>query len=80
MNEKNKKTSMIREVKMFQAPDGKLFDNWNDACAYEQMLNNPEYQKLKNRIDVLEKEIERLKQPISINKDSIPFQQPIVRW
>lgn len=48
--------NMIREIKQYQATDGTCFNTREEAEQYEEMLQNPHFKKLQERIEKLETE------------------------
>lgn len=78
---------MIREIKQYQATDGTCFGTRVEAEEYEEMLQNPHFKKLQERIEKLENEVRELRAEIiaikttpKINPDIYPWQQPQVRF
>lgn len=78
------KMNSIKEIKQFQATDGTCFDTWDEAVQYEEMLQNPHFKKLQERIEKLEADLSALRievstktwfQDVRINRP--PYQQPI---
>lgn len=79
--------NMIREIKQYQATDGTCFGTRVEAEEYEEMLQNPHFKKLQERIEKLENEVRELRAEIiaikttpKINPDIYPWQQPQVRF
>lgn len=75
---------MIKEIKQFQATDGTCFNTWEEAEQYEEMLQNPHFKKLQERIEKLEADLTALRIEVlskswfcdaTINRP--PYQQPI---
>ena len=48
---------MIKEVKQYQAADGTCFTSKAEAEAYEEMLHNPHFKKIQDRIARLERDM-----------------------
>lgn len=78
---------MIREIKQYQATDGTCFNTREEAEQYEEMLQNPHFKKLQDRIEKLEQDILALKIEVSkknwlpdvaINRP--PYQQPMYSY
>lgn len=63
------KLKIVKQRTIYETTDGKWFDDIDSAVEYEKMLQNPEYKKLKERVDALEREVESLQR----NK-FVPFQ------
>ena len=79
--------NLIREIKQYQATDGTCFGTRVEAEEYEEMLQNPHFKKLQERIEKLENEVRELRTEIigirttpKINPDIYPWQQPQVRF
>lgn len=75
--------NMIREIKQYQATDGTCFDTREEAEQYEEMLQNPHFKKLQERIEKLEADLSALRTEVStkswfrdaqINRP--PYQRP----
>lgn len=56
---------MIKEIKQYQAADGSCFASKAEAEAYEEMLRNPHFKKIQDRIEQLEHEILAMKAEIA---------------
>lgn len=76
--------STIREIKQYQATDGTCFDTKEEAEQYEEMLQNPHFKKLQERVEKLEADLSALRievlkkswfPEVAINRP--PYQQPI---
>ena len=74
---------MVREIKQYQATDGTCFGTRVEAEEYEEMLQNPHFKKLQERIEKLEADLSALRTEVStkswirdarINRP--PYQQP----
>lgn len=79
--------SLVREIKQYQATDGTCFGTRVEAEEYEEMLQNPHFKKLQERIEKLENEVRELRAEIiaikttpKINPDIYPWQQPQVHF
>lgn len=79
--------NLVREITQYQATDGTIFNTKKEAEQYEEMLKNPQFKKLQERIEKLESklialqaEICALKTPIKLNPDVYPWQQPQVKF
>lgn len=75
--------NLVREIKQYQATDGTCFDTRVEAEQYEEMLQNPHFKKLQERIEKLESDLSALRievraknwfQDVQINRP--PYQQP----
>ena len=75
---------MIREITQYQATDGTIFNTKKEAEQYEEMLKNPHFKKLQDRIEKLESDLLALKTEVAtkswmpqvaINRP--PYQQPL---
>lgn len=74
---------LVREIKQYQATDGACFNTREEAEQYEEMLQNPHFKKLQERIEKLEQEIRTMKMDIAIlhrepARQSWPVGQPIM--
>ena len=56
---------MVKEVKQYQAADGTCFTSKAEAEAYEEMLHNPHFKKIQDRIEKLEHDILTIKAEIA---------------
>lgn len=74
----------IKEIKQYQATDGTCFNTREEAEQYEEMLQNPHFKKLQERIEKLEADLSALRVEVltktwfrdaQINRP--PYQQPI---
>lgn len=75
--------NMIREIKQFQATDGTCFNTRAEAEQYEEMLQNPHFKKLQERIEKLEADLSALRIEVStktwirdIQINRPPYQRP----
>ena len=68
--------NMIREIKQYQATDGTCFGTRVEAEEYEEMLQNPHFKKLQERIEHLEHEILGMKAEIA-TLHSAPARSPL---
>lgn len=77
--------NLVREIKQYQATDGTCFGTRVEAEEYEEMLQNPHFKKLQERIEKLESDLLTLKAevasktwtpPAVINRP--PYQQPMM--
>ncbi len=75
--------NLVREIKQYQTTDGTCFDTRTEAEQYEEMLQNPHFKKLQERIEKLEADLSALRTEVStkgwfrdmqINRP--PYQQP----
>ena len=74
---------MVKEVKQYQAADGSCFSSKAEAEAYEEMLRNPHFKKIQDRIEKLEQEMATMRVEIATlhrepAKPSWPIGQPIM--
>ena len=76
---------MIREIKQYQATDGTCFNTREEAEQYEEMLQNPHFKKLQERVEKLEADLSALRievlkkgqfRDFAINRP--PYQQPVL--
>ena len=74
----------IKEIKKYQTEDGSVFDTKKEAEEYAELLENPQFIKLQERIEKLEADLSALRIEVStktwfrdaqINRP--PYQQPI---
>lgn len=79
--------NLVREIKQYQATDGTCFNTKEEAEQYEEMLRNPHFKKLQERIEKLESDLLALKVEVAsktwtpsavINRP--PYQQPIYSY
>ena len=56
---------MVKEVKQYQAADGSCFASKAEAETYEEMLHNPHFKKIQDRIEKLEHDILTIKAEIA---------------
>lgn len=56
---------MVKEIKQYQASDGTCFNTREEAESYEEMLQNPHFKKLQDRIEKLESDLLALKVEVS---------------
>lgn len=76
--------NMVREIKQYQATDGTCFGTRAEAEKYEEMLQNPHFKKLQERIEKLETDLSALRIEVStkswfrdVQINRPPYQQPI---
>lgn len=80
--------NMIKEIKQYQATDGTCFNTREEAEQYEEMLQNPHFKKLQERIEKLEADLSALRIEVSTKtwfRDAVinrppfqpPYQQPL---
>lgn len=55
------KIDMVREIVKYQATDGTEFNTEEEAKMYQELLRNPQFKKMQERIDKLEQEILTMK-------------------
>lgn len=75
--------NMVREIKQYQATDGTCFGTRAEAEQYEEMLQNPHFKKLQERIEKLEADLSALRIEVStktwfrdVQINRPPYQQP----
>ena len=75
---------IIREIKQYQATDGTCFGTREEAEQYEEMLQNPHFKKLQERIEKLEADLSALRIEVStklgfqdMHINHPPYQQPM---
>lgn len=75
---------MIKEIKQYQATDGTCFGTRAEAEEYEEMLQNPHFKKLQERIEKLEAGLAALRIEVStktwvrdVQINRPPYQQPM---
>lgn len=75
--------NMVREIKQYQATDGTCFGTRVEAEQYEEMLQNPHFKKLQERIEKLEEGLSALRTEVStkswfrdVQINRPPYQQP----
>lgn len=75
---------MIQEIKQYQTTDGTCFGTKVEAEEYEEMLQNPHFKKLQERIEKLEADLSALRIEVSTKtwfRDTVinrpPYQQPL---
>jgi len=56
---------MIKEIKQYQAADGSCFASKAEAEVYEEMLRNPHFKKIQDRIERLERDMLAMKAEIA---------------
>ena len=74
---------MIREIKQYQTTDGTCFNTREEAEQYEEMLQNPHFKKLQERVEKLEADLVALRVEVStkswigdVRINRPPYQQP----
>ena len=60
--------NLVREIKQYQAPDGTCFNTKEEAEEYAELLKNPHFKKLQERIEKLEADLSALR--IEVSKKS----------
>lgn len=79
--------NLVREIKQYQTTDGTCFGTRVEAEEYEEMLQNPNFKKLQERIEKLESDLLALKADVAsktwtqsaiINRP--PYQQPMYSY
>lgn len=75
--------NLVREIKQYQATDGTCFDTRPEAEQYEEMLQNPHFKKLQERVEKLEAGLAALRTEVStkswirdVQINRPPYQQP----
>ena len=75
--------NLVREIKQYQATDGTCFGTRGEAEEYEEMLQNPHFKKLQERIEKLEADLSALRIEVSTKtwfRDAMinrpPYQRP----
>lgn len=75
--------NLVREIKQYQATDGTCFDTREEAEQYEEMLQNPHFKKLQERIEKLEADLSALRTEVStkswfrdVQINRPPYQRP----
>lgn len=75
---------MIREIKQYQTTDGTCFNTREEAEQYEEMLQNPHFKKLQERVEKLEADLSALRTEVStkswisdVRINRPPYQQPM---
>lgn len=69
----NSRPSLIREIKQYQATDGTCFYTREEAEAYEEMLRNPHFKQLKEKVEQLERTVTHLQHDLLIERTKNPF-------
>lgn len=76
--------NLVREIKQYQTTDGTCFSTREEAEQYAEMLKNPHFKKLQERIEKLEADLSALRIEVSTKswfRDAVinrpPYQQPI---
>ena len=74
----------IKEIKKYQTEDGSVFDTQKEAEEYAELLKNPHFKKLQERIEKLEADLSALRIEVSTKTwfrdaqiNRTPYQQPI---
>ena len=65
--------SAVVEKRVWVASDGTEFKKKNDALAYEEIMQNPHYKKLKEKVEQLERSVEHLQHDLLIERSKNPF-------
>lgn len=65
--------NLVREIKQYQATDGACFDTREEAEAYEEMLQNPHFKKLKEKVEQLERTVSHLQHDLLMERSKNPF-------
>lgn len=59
------KIDMVREIVKYQATDGTEFNTEEEAKMYQELLRNPQFKKMQERIDKLEQDLMTVKVEIA---------------
>lgn len=59
------KIDMVREIVKYQATDGTEFSTEEEAKMYQELLRNPQFKKMQERIEKLEQNILAMKMDIA---------------
>ena len=75
--------NLVREIKQYQATDGTCFNTREEAEQYEEMLQNPHFKKLQERVEKLEADLIALRTEVStkswfrdVQINRPPYQRP----
>lgn len=78
------KMNLVREIKQYQTTDGTCFSTREEAEQYAEMLKNPHFKKLQERIEKLEADLSALRTEVStktwfrdVQINRPPYQQPM---
>lgn len=65
--------NLVREIKQYQTTDGTCFSTREEAEQYAEMLKNPHFKKLQERIEQLERTVTHLQHDLLIERTKSPF-------
>ena len=64
---------MVKEIKQYQATDGTCFGTRVEAEQYEEMLQNPHFKQLKEKVEQLERTVSHLQYDLITERSKNPF-------
>ena len=67
------KMNLVRKITQYQATDGTCFSSEAEAEAYEEMLRNPHFKQLKEKVEQLERTVSHLQHDLLIERTKNPF-------
>lgn len=70
--------NLVREIKQYQATDGTCFNTRAEAEQYEEMLQNPHFKKLKEKVEQLERTVNHLQHDLLIERSKNPFKDVMI--
>ena len=69
---------MVKEIKQYQATDGTCFGTRVEAEQYEEMLQNPHYKTLKEKVEQLERTVNHLQHDLLMERSKNPFKDVMI--
>ena len=67
------KMNLVRKITQYQASDGTCFSSEAEAEAYEEMLRNPHFKQLKEKVEQLERTVAHLQHDLLMERSKNPF-------
>lgn len=65
--------NLVREIKQYQTTDGTCFSTKEEAEQYAEMLKNPHFKKLKEKVKQLERTVNHLQHDLLMERSKNPF-------
>ena len=71
--------NLIREIRQYQTTDGKTFNTKEEAEQYAELLKNPQFVKIQERVEKLENDMREMRAEI-IGIKTTPKINPDYPW